>query len=276
MLEDQFPSNIYPWQEKAKAVGAFVKIIPVPEDDDWTSAVLAHISSSTAIAALPQTHWSSGITLNLPAIREALDKVGAALVLDLTQSLGAQVFDINSIRPDFAVAASYKWLMGPYSIGFLYVDVKWHGGEPLEHNWINRQGSEDFTRLTDYRAQFAVGARRFDMGEKSNASQLGGASAAMRQILTWGVENIQDTLAIKTAAIAASVAPLGLTASNLRAPHYLGLRRRGGIPNTLAATLADRKIFISVRGSALRVTPHLYSGEKDLARLTETLTQALA
>ncbi len=275
VLEDQFPSNIYPWQEKAKACGAHVTILPTPKDDDWTPSVLAAIKDDTAIAALPQTHWASGATLDLAAVRDALNKVGAALVLDLTQSLGAQVFDLAAVRPDFAVAATYKWMMGPYTMGFMYVDPRWHGAAPLEHNWINRKGSEDFTGLTNYQSDFAAGARRFDMGEKSNASQLSGVSAAMRQILDWGIGNIQETLGVKTAYLAETLKSLGLAASPHRAPHYLGLRRQGGIPTTLSATLATQDIFVSVRGPAMRVTPHLYCDDRDMARLISALKAAL-
>lgn len=275
VLEDQFPSNIYPWQEKAKEVGARVLILPTPADDDWTRAILSAIDENTVIAALPQTHWSSGATLDLLQIREALDTVGAALVLDLTQSLGVQPFNVKTIRPDFAVAATYKWMMGPYSLGFMHVDEKWHGAPPLEHNWINRAGSEDFTRLTDYQEGFAIGARRFDMGEKSNGSQLAGASAAMRKILAWGIDNLAETLGRRNAEIAKRLEPLGLTASVFRAPHYLGLKCEGGIPETLAAELAAQNIFVSVRGPAMRVTPHLYCDDYDVDRLVTALEQAL-
>ena len=197
-------------------------------------------------------------------------------MLDLTQSLGAQPLNIDDCRPDFAVAASYKWLLGPYTMGFLYCDPKWHGGAPLEHNWINRLGSEDFTGLTRYQAAFQPGAARYDMGEKSNPVLLRGASAAMSQILDWGVDNIAQTLQETTDHIAKELAPLGLHApKSNRAAHYLGLRRAGGIPAGLSESLAADKIYISVRGPALRITPHLYTTEADIERLFAALKSAL-
>ena len=273
VFEDQFPSNIYPWQDRASKVGAEVVILPTPQDDDWTRDLLSAIDKDTAIVAIAQTHWASGATINLKLIRQALDKIGGALVLDLTQSLGAQPFNALEIRPDFAVAAAYKWMMGPYTLGFLYVDPKWHDAEPLEHNWMNRAGSEDFTGLTNYQEAFQSGARRFDMGEKSNPAQLMGASAAMCQILDWGVENIAQTLRVKTDYIVDELSENQITplSHELRAPHYLGLRFSGGVPTGLAASLASDNIFISVRGPAMRVTPHLYSTQKDISRLIMAL-----
>lgn len=277
VLQDQFPSNVYPWQNKADGVGATVEILPLPEDNDWTRVVLEAIDKDTAIVAIPQTHWSSGATFDLVVIRKALDAIDAALVLDLTQSLGAQPFDVKTVRPDFAICATYKWLLGPYSCGFVYIAPKWQEAEPLEHNWINREGSEDFSGLTHYRSTFQPGARRFDMGEKSNAAQMLGASAALTQILEWGVDNIAQTLSEKTNYIADQLRPLGFTAheTSLRAGHYLGLKREGGLPKNLVSNLASNNVFVSVRGPAMRVTPHLYTTDNDIERLVSVLKDKL-
>jgi len=138
---------------------------------------------------------------------------------------------------------------------------------------MNRAGSEDFAGLTRYRDEFQPGARRFDMGEKSNASQLAGASAAMAQILAWGIENIAETLRAKTDQIATALSGNDIlpVARHLRAPHYLGLRFAVGIPDGLLAELTEKNIFVSVRGPAMRVTPHLYTTEADISRLIDAL-----
>ena len=123
VLAEQFPSNYYPWQRRVEETGASLKVVAWPEDNDWTSAVLDSLTADVAIAALPHVHWTSGGRLDLVRIGVACRKLGAALVLDLTQSLGALPFSVgglqDGVQPDFAVAASYKWLLGPYSVGLL-------------------------------------------------------------------------------------------------------------------------------------------------------------
>ncbi len=277
-LGDQFPSNVYPWQEKAKREGGEVIAVQRPSQDCWTGAVLDAIGEDTAIVAVPNCHWADGRVVDLVRVGERCRQTGAALVLDLTQSLGAMPLDFAAVKPDFAVAACYKWLMGPYGIGMLYVDPKHHGGEPIEHNWINRAGSEDFARLVDYRDDFQPGARRFDMGEKSNAPLLMGAGAALDFLTGHGVDAIAETLAAKTQAIAEEAATLGLGAAPLgtRAAHFLGLEFPGGLPAGLPEKLAEAQVFVSARGQSLRVTPHLYNDEEDSAALLDTLRQVLA
>ena len=113
--------------------------------------------------------------------------------------------DVAQVRPDFLVAATYKWLLGPYSLGFLYVAPRWQDGQPLEENWANREAAHDFARLVDYREGYAAGARRYDMGERANFVALPMAMAALEQITAWQVARIADTLRSLTDSIAAQV-----------------------------------------------------------------------
>jgi selenocysteine lyase/cysteine desulfurase len=138
---------------------------------------------------------------------------------------------------------------------------------------MNRHGSEDFTGLTKYQDKFQPAARRFDMGEKSNPAQLMGASAALRQILEWGIDNIAQTLATKTECIAQNIAgdKIQPVAKSCRAPHYLGLRFQGGLPAGLSESLAQESIYVSVRGPLMRVTPHLYTDQRDIDRFVSFL-----
>jgi selenocysteine lyase/cysteine desulfurase len=273
VLADQFPSNLYIWRERAREVGAHIVTVQRDAALGWTAAVLAAIGPGTAIAALPHNHWADGGLLDLAAIGEKCRSVGAALVLDLTQSLGALPFDIASVQPDFAVSACYKWMMGPYGIGALYVSPKYHDGAPIEHGWANRAGAQDFSRLTDYRDDFQGGARRFDMGEKSNPPLLMAAKAGIDMLLEWGVANVSETLAAKTSAIADAARGIGLFADDIgvRAPHFLSLRFAGDVPGGLTDRLAAANVHVSLRGTSLRVTPHVYNDDADAAALIAAL-----
>jgi selenocysteine lyase/cysteine desulfurase len=273
ILEEQFPSNYYEWQRLAEANGASLKIVPWPEDNDWTASVLNCLTADVAIAALPHVQWTSGGRLDLARIGEACRKLGAALVLDLTQSLGALPFSVRSVQPDLAVVASYKWLLGPYSVGLLYVAPRWQGGRPLEENWIQRANARDFASLILYTETYDVGARRFDMGERSNFALLPAALRAMKQLLEWDVARISETVGMLNRQLTEAAANLGFSApaEPLRAPHYLALRRKAEISKELPEMLAREKVFVSVRGSSIRVTPHVYNTVEDCERLIACL-----
>jgi len=278
VLAEQFPSNYYPWERHAEATGATLKIVPWPDNHDWTAAVLDSLTSDVAIAALPNVHWTSGGRLDLVRISEACRCIGAALALDLTQSLGALPFSVRDVQPDFAAAASYKWLLGPYSVGLLYVAPQRQNGQPIEENWIQRANARDFSSLILYTDDYDAGARRFDMGERANFAPLPAAIRAMQQLQDWGVAQISATVGAMNRELAAAAAELGFSAppEALRAPHYLALRRKDAIPKELPEMLAKEKVFVSVRGSSIRVTPHVYNTKHDCDRLIGCLQRISA
>jgi selenocysteine lyase/cysteine desulfurase len=197
------------------------------------------------------------------------------LVVDGIQSLGALPFDVSEVRPDFLIAASYKWMLGPYGVGFMYVGEEHREGNPIEHNWINRRGSEDFSQLVDYQDAFQPGARRYDVGERSNFVLLPMAAEALRQLLGWGVENVSETVGTLTDLIQQKAEERGITAipKERRARHMIGLMLGPDAPSDLATRLTHHHVFVSVRGESVRVSPHLYNTEEDIDRFFDVLEQ---
>jgi selenocysteine lyase/cysteine desulfurase len=273
VLAEQFPSNVYAWRTMAAERGAEVLTVDRPREGDWTRAILSSLDERVKIAALPHCHWTDGGVLDLEAIGGRCREVGAALAIDLTQSIGALPFDVRAIRPDFMVAAGYKWMMGPYSLGYLYVAPHRQDGRPLEQNWIARAGSENFSRLIDYRDDYQPGARRFDVGERSNFALMPASLAALRQLLDWTVPAIAETLAAKTEGIAERARSIGLApmAADRCAGHFLGVRFPDGAPEGLPERLAASQVYVSLRGDSLRITPHLYNNDADVDRLFAVL-----
>ena len=277
VLQDQFPSNVYTWKNLAASKTATLKTVARPADNDWTTALLESIETNTAIVAAAHNHWTDGTLIDLVRVGEQCRSVGAALVIDGAQSLGASPFSVSAIRPDFLASISHKWLLGPYSMGFCYVDPKWHGGTPLEENWLNRAGSEDFSRLVDYQEGYQPGARRYDMGEVSNFILSPITAAALEQILDWGVTEIAETLRAKTDAIAERAAEMGLLVAErkFRAPHMIGVTKPGGFSAELPNLLAEEKVYVSLRGESVRVAPHLYNNEEEIDRLFAALKKVV-
>ena len=274
VLQDQFPSNVYAWRELARQRGARISTVVGSPAADLTAAVLEQLTEDTGIVALPQVRWTDGALLDLDVIGRRCRAIGASLVLDLTQSLGVMPFSIQTIPADFVVCASYKWLLGPYGVSFLYVCKDRQENEPLEFPWVARHGSENLAGLTHYQDRFRPGARRYDSGEPSHLS-IPMAVEGLRQIHTWSTPAISATIATKTCQLAEQIERLGLTPlpEAQRAPHILGLNIEDGDAERIAKKLALDNVFVSLRGRFLRISPHVYNNEQDLDRLMALLTQ---
>lgn len=277
VLQDQFPSNYYAWKALTERHDARLVTVPRPDDGDWTPAVLAAIGDGTAIAALPNCHWTDGARLDLVAIGARCRRVGAALVVDATQSVGALPTDIARIRPDFLVCSAYKWLLCPYTLAFLYAAPHRQDGRPLELHYGNRAGATTQQGGTGYADDFLPGARRYDMGERVNIINLPMAVAAMTQLHAWGVGDIAATLAPLTDAVAGMAAARGMAAPapHARVGHYIGIRPPR-MPADIAERLAAERVHVSRRGDNIRVSPHLFNDMADIERLFAALDKVLA
>ena len=277
LIADDYPSNVYTWRAWAARTGAEVLTVAPVEGQTWTDAVLAGIDDRVRVVAVPNVCWTDGALIELPRVAERAREAGALLVIDATQSLGALPLDVAALRPDYLVAAGYKWLLGPFSLGYLFVAEEHRSGRPLEENWINRAGAEDFAALTDYTGEYSPGARRFDVGQRTNFVLTPMAGAALRQLLDWGVENISAALTAITSRIEEEARRRGLDVlpPKRRGPHMLGLSLPADRRAALGARLAEQNVFVGMRGSSTRVSPHLHVTDGDVDRLFAALDAAL-
>ena len=286
LLQDQYPNNVLPWIKKREREGAELVFVARPEDDDLTTGVLQAIDERTAIAALPHCFWADGTLIDLAAVGQRCRKVGAALVVDGTQSIGALPFDVTQIRPDFLVVSGYKWLLCPYALGFLYVAPQRQDGVPLEHTWrdgmLEGWGVDWVDGHLDYPEGWQPGAGRFNMGETANFISLPMAIKALEQIHAWDVREINASLRNISETIIERTDNLGLNAPSAkhRAGHMTGLRLSAGatpcgIDDHLQQRLADKQVYLSVRGDYLRIAPHLHVNEADIDRLISALADVL-
>lgn len=272
VLEREFPSNLLPWQQRCADVGAQLRVARARTATGATDAVLDALERdpSIRILALSQAHWHDGALLDLDRIAPAAHARGAALVLDLSQSLGVLPAEVARWRPQFVAAVGHKWLLGGYGLGWLWVAPHWREhGLSLEQHWIARDPALAFDTAQGA-APYRPGARRFDAGGIAHAQQLAMAEAALGQLHAWGVHAVRAALAARTAAFDAVLADAGLAtwSTPSHAPHLLGLRPPPERLDAVARALNEAGAVFTRRHGLLRIAPHL--------QVTVTQMRALA
>ncbi len=270
---DDFPSGVYTWRAFAARTGCEIRTVARAGDQSWTDAVLEAIDERVAIVAMPNVHWTDGGLFDLVAIGARAREVGAKLAVDASQSLGVLPLDLAKVRPDFLACVGYKWLLGPYGLSYLYVAPEHRGGQPIEENWLMREGAEDFARLVDYQEAYLPGARRFDCGQRSAFELTRAASVGLRLMVHWRASRISRQLGEVTGWIEAEARKLGFAATSgpQRGPHLLGLALPAGKADRARAVFAEAKVDVAFRGASVRIAPHMYTIDEDVERLIGAL-----
>ncbi len=280
VLEGEYPSNRAIWHQKAQSRRASLRFARRRSEGDWTDAVLAATDEHTAVLSLPHCHWADGRVLDLERIALLARQVGAALIIDASQSLGIMDLDFARIAPDFVVVPGHKWLLGSYGLGWLWAAKKHcEYGEPIEQTILAREAFGDFASLGQTLPGYRAGARRFDFGPYPHPLSVPMSMAALLQIEAWGIEEIRSRLAELNQYLRLSFARRGLDAGLTRepcAPHLCAWQTaEAGQLNLVAEGLSANRIIVARRADKLRFAPHLHVTETAIDHLGEVIEQSL-
>jgi len=286
LLHEQFPSNVLTWH-KFQNDGVEIRTVKPPQASPqvhnraqaWNAEILEAIDQSTGLVALGHIHWADGSLFDLEAISKKAKSVGAVLVIDGTQSVGALPFDVQKIQPDALVVSGYKWLMSSYGMGCAYYGERFDNAEPLEESYIARKNSSGFAGTVDYSDGYVDGAARFDVGQKHNPILLPMLIQALTEVLERQPTRIQDYCQnlMQDALTELQTLGYGIEDSQWRAQHLFGLRPPEGLDvDGLKETLDSYNIITSLRGPILRISPNVYNNESDVQKFKQVLLEALA
>ncbi len=278
-VTDEFPSGYFSLQRWAEEhESPLVAIGPGPEKEgignSWNQRILEEIDSNTGVVLISSVHWMNGVKFDLKQIGERCRAVGACLIVDGTQSVGALPIDVLDCKIDALICATYKWLLGPYSLAMAYFSERFNEGKPLEESWMNRKNSRNFSGLTEYQSDYLAGASRYDVGETSHFLTLPILKKSLEQILAWDPSRMQEYAGVLKQALVGFQANrnLPLEVNEFTANHLFSLPLPAGQDlNQVRSILEKEQISVSVRGSSLRVSINVFNEEKDIDHLIRVL-----
>jgi len=262
-------------QTLAESTGAEIKIIKRPSPiSTWSEEVIAAIDDTVGLVAMSHVHWADGYLFDLASITQKIHHHGGLMVVDGTQSIGVLPFSIKTIPVDALITATYKWLFGPYGFSLGYFGPAFDNGKPIENSWLNRIGSDQFHTLTDYQSQFRPAAWRYSAGEHSNMLAIQLANSSLQYILSLTPEGIQAYVESIADKAIRRLAENGFSVYDTlyRAHHLYGIYCPPGLnQHSLIQELEKEKVFVSLRGPYIRVSPNVYNSEEDMEVLASIL-----
>jgi kynureninase len=152
MLTDRsnFPTDQYILQGIAAGASRGDNLRTICFDDVPPEHVCDHIdcemSDDIGLVSLSHVHYKSGMALDVPRITRLVHEHGAAMLWDVSHSIGAMPIEIEASGADGAVGCTYKYLNGgPGAPAFLYVrpDLQDIVRNPIQ-GWFGARHPFDF------------------------------------------------------------------------------------------------------------------------------------
>ncbi len=272
----EFPANVYPWL-LLKKQGTEVELAPCgPEgwpDEDYLVERLH--DPRVRLLAVSFVQFSNGYRADLGRLGAACRANGTFLVVDGIQGVGNSVLDVRETPVDILACGGQKWLLSPWGSGFVYVRRELISAlEPAVTGWMAFEGTDDFSRLTEYNPTFRADARRFEMVTLPYQDFVG-MTTSVGMLADLGVEDIERYTRGLHEPVFRWADENGVRVASPRDDAH-----RSAIvclapdhPAEAYHALKRAHVVCSLREGAIRLAPHCYNTVEEMERVLDVLDQ---
>lgn len=264
--ENEFPTIGQTWHAQ-ELRGAVVHHIPSNADLTVNvAAMIDAIDDQTLIVSITHGCYHNGAVTELEPIIEAAHKKGALVLVDAYQTAGAVPLNLSTLKADFVVGGTLKYLLGVPGVGFLYARSETTSHLiPTSTGWF---AARDIFAMEIHSYDPAKDARRFESGTPAIPS-LYPSSTGLGMVIDIGIENIYSYVSQIHDALRSGIEALGgvvITPKN-KANHGAMLAVASLDESAHVAALESEKIVTSSRGGNIRVSPHFYNNFEDVEKI---------
>ncbi len=272
----EFPANVYPWM-LLKDIGVTLELVPTTTEG-WPdeSRLLDRLRDPRVrVLAVSLVQFSNGYTVDLARLSAATRASGTYLVVDAIQAVGQMALDLRETPVDVLACGAQKWLLSPWGSGFVYVrrDLI-RELNPSVTGWMAFEGTDDFTRLTQYNDTLRGDARRFELITLPY-QDFAGMNASLGLILELGTERIAAHLRRLHIPVVAWAERSGVRVVSPKGSHGSGILcvAPTNVGEAFRALKAAR-IICSLREGSIRLSPHAYNTAEEMERVVSVLEHA--
>lgn len=272
----EFPANVYPWMQLADR-GVRMELVPATPEGwpDEPRLIERMADPAVRVLAVSLVQFSDGYRVDLDRLSAVARATGTYLVVDAIQGLGHVPVDVGRTPVDVLAAGAQKWLLSPWGSGFVYVRRELIGAmAPPVVSWLAFEGTDDYTRLTEYPDRLRADARRFELVTLPFQA-FAGMAESLRLLLEIGVETIGTHVRALHEPVRHWAARRGVTVRTPADHHGSAiLSFTPGDPAAAYRALRAAGVVCSLREGAIRLAPHVYNTVDELARVADVLDRS--
>ncbi len=269
-----FPANLFTWLH-LRRLGVRVCVLKPQGDTVRPEDVARVLSPRTRVLALDWVSYTAGVRIDLTVFGELIHRHGGLFVVDGTQGVGALELNVHDLPVDVLAGAAYKWLLGPYGTGFVYLNWEIQDRLDLQAlNWLTVEGSEHFDTLPTDEFTLPKAAKIFDVPATSNFLNLYALEASLEFVERAGVRTVTEHCTRLLDGLAEELKARGYELSSAARPEHrstiLGFCTDSpGATEQLHERFRRNHVAVSLRHGMIRVSPYLYNHEADIERLLD-------
>lgn len=274
-------SNLVPWQQISKAKGAKLKYLYLNDNFEIDEREIEEkITPKTKVVCVLSTSNVLGTKNNIEKIVQKAHSVGAVVVVDITQSVAHEKFDVKKTDVDFAAFSAHK-MYGPTGIGVLYGKK-----ELLEKMNPFLMGGDMIEYVYEQDTTFAELPNKFEAGTQNVAGAVGLAKAIdfINEIGYKNIEKHDKELYLYAKKILGKLPYIEMYAPKNCVSSVLSFNVKGLHPHDVASLLDAEKICVRAGNhcaqpllrflkmdSTIRISFGVYNTKEDIDRLASAL-----
>ena len=274
----EFPAHFSTWLRYEQAGKLRVRVVESRGRFITADDYIAQIGPQTRIISASFVRFDNGARLDSARLGEACRKAGVALLLDVSQCAGSMPMNIRELGATMAVCSGYKWLLGPYGSGFFWIANEWVERLPLGAVYFMAlEGARDFHAMPSEKFQPMPGARRWDSPETANFTNLAAFESSLDLLLRIGLDSVARHVDCLVGELIERLprdrCMLASPEERLKRGPYVcisALKREE--TTALYERVRSAQIHVSLRESALRISPYLHNTSAEISRLVEVLS----
>jgi cysteine desulfurase/selenocysteine lyase len=269
----EFPSLAYAWAHLRER-GVEVRFVPFAEAGPTVDEIMARVDGRTRAVACSAITWNTGWLADLESLGGRCATQGVLLIVDGIQAVGARRLDVKAARVSALAIHGYKWLLAGFGQGALYVAPE--AVDRIAPTFIGEQAVTSESDAAEGRLNWKPGPARYVAGGL-NKIGLAAYASSLGLLEEVGIDTIEER------------------DRGLAELLHAGLRQRAGLrvvssadparrSQVIVFTLGDpardaalveqleaQGIIVALRPLGVRVSPHFYNTETDIARLLDAL-----
>jgi cysteine desulfurase/selenocysteine lyase len=268
----EFTTNSYVHQIIAQKYKLKLRVVPshggILKLEDFNRL----IDDQTRIVALSLVQFSNGFRAPIKEIGKLIHEKGGYLLVDGIQAVGALPVHCEEMGIDALAAGAYKWGLGPFLTGFLWVTEELR--QLLAPSFVGWWSIDDpVKKMSHCEFQPASTAQHY---EPSPTFEVLGMIESYQFLLECEIENVWANIRTVTDHLVSRCEELGIEVYSSMVPdHRSGIVSIGWADMDsvkIGEKLRKKQIAVSPRAGAIRVSPHGYNSKEDIDRLVDELS----